>query len=133
MNLFNEICQKYSNHQTSFRYHFQHVAKTTSPPKQTHPLTHRPSRHIESILFQNQQVRCERRQCPQPLCSNPARSRDSCCPVCGDCEYDNRYFYNRQRFANPLDRCEVCTCEVCTKHYELLCACCSIFYLIPLL
>ncbi|CAI9718898.1 chordin isoform X2 [Octopus vulgaris] len=51
-------------------------------------------------------------QCKPTECSHPARMPDQCCPVCENCYYLRRIFYNNQSFTLPDgDPCKVCTCK----------------------
>ncbi|XP_072164791.1 kielin/chordin-like protein [Diadema setosum] len=61
-------------------------------------------------VCQNQRVTCEPRPCPPTQCSHPAQHHSQCCPGCTDCEYDRRYITNGQKFGNPLNHCESCSC-----------------------
>ncbi|GAB1599713.1 kielin/chordin-like protein [Argonauta hians] len=50
--------------------------------------------------------------CQPTECSHPARMPDQCCPVCDNCYYLRRLFYNNQTFTLPDgDPCKVCACK----------------------
>lgn len=55
-------------------------------------------------------VRCQPLQCLPVSCSHPVK--EGCCPVCNDCLYDGRQYYNGQRLPDRTDRCKECSCRV---------------------
>ncbi|KAK3097854.1 hypothetical protein FSP39_013843 [Pinctada imbricata] len=52
------------------------------------------------------------RQCPAVSCQHPVQGR--CCPECNDCMFERRRYRDGQRFVNPADRCQTCTCGMGT-------------------
>ena len=55
-------------------------------------------------------MRCYPKYCPKVQCSNPAI--EDCCPVCGDCMFEDRHFRNGQTFPDVKDPCSECFCRV---------------------
>ncbi|CAN9499249.1 unnamed protein product [Ophioblennius macclurei] len=58
----------------------------------------------------NGEVACSRIRCPAPECQHPTRSRESCCPTCDSCTYNDRIYRNGQTFTTPDQPCQICTC-----------------------
>ncbi|KAM9351632.1 kielin/chordin-like protein [Symphorus nematophorus] len=55
------------------------------------------------------EVVCARRRCPAVSCPHPAL--DGCaCGVCDGCNFNGRSCFNGERFPNPTDRCQLCSC-----------------------
>ncbi|XP_017571659.1 kielin/chordin-like protein [Pygocentrus nattereri] len=56
------------------------------------------------------EVRCTPKSCPQVACPNPAQ--DQCgCGVCNDCRFHGRECGNGERFPDPQDHCQHCSCQ----------------------
>ena len=53
-------------------------------------------------------------------CSHPFNPPDQCCPVCDDCEFQNRRINNGQQFRHPTDICQICECRVSWIEEKLL-------------
>nr|XP_057932502.1 kielin/chordin-like protein isoform X1 [Doryrhamphus excisus] len=55
------------------------------------------------------EVVCTSRRCPVVSCTHPAL--DVCaCGVCDGCNFDGRDCFNGERFAHPVDHCQLCSC-----------------------
>ncbi|XP_067675152.1 uncharacterized protein [Haliotis asinina] len=54
-------------------------------------------------------MRCFPKYCPPVKCSNPVTV--DCCPVCGDCMFEDRKFRNGQTFPDVEDPCSECVCR----------------------
>ncbi|XP_018581810.2 kielin/chordin-like protein [Scleropages formosus] len=63
----------------------------------------------EECVCSKGDVSCGSKRCPKATCSHPAA--DSCsCPVCDGCDFHGRDCRNGERFPDPKDKCQRCTC-----------------------
>ncbi|MBN3295301.1 KCP protein, partial [Amia calva] len=54
-------------------------------------------------------VTCGRKKCEKTTCPHPGL--DACsCPVCDGCRFNNRDCKNGERFTDPKNKCQRCTC-----------------------
>lgn len=64
--------------------------------------------------LQGGNVTCMSMGCPPLKCKNPVKPPGYCCGVCPlDCVVRGRNYSEGQTFADPRDKCNVCTCAVC--------------------
>ncbi|KAL4659485.1 kielin/chordin-like protein [Arapaima gigas] len=68
-----------------------------------------PGGPCEECICSRGDVTCGSKRCPKVTCSHPAA--DSCsCPVCDGCSFHGRDCQNGERFPDPRDKCQRCTC-----------------------
>uniref|UniRef100_A0AAR2KBW5 Uncharacterized protein n=1 Tax=Pygocentrus nattereri TaxID=42514 RepID=A0AAR2KBW5_PYGNA len=57
-------------------------------------------------------VTCSKKPCYNPGCTHPALLSGHCCPVfCNDCRFHGRECGNGERFPDPQDHCQHCSCQ----------------------
>ncbi|KAI2653376.1 Kielin/chordin-like protein [Labeo rohita] len=61
-------------------------------------------------MCRNGHVTCSKMGCHNPGCSNPTPRPDQCCPACDGCLYHGRDCGNGERFPDPTNQCQDCTC-----------------------
>ncbi|XP_074662900.1 kielin/chordin-like protein [Tubulanus polymorphus] len=56
-------------------------------------------------------VSCIEEKCPPLTCSHPVSERNTCCPSCSRCFYDEKIFENGKEFIDQRDHCLKCICK----------------------
>ncbi|XP_035381615.1 kielin/chordin-like protein isoform X1 [Electrophorus electricus] len=64
----------------------------------------------ECACTQKGEVKCSSKSCSRPTCHHPVT--DLCgCQVCDGCNFHQRQCSNGERFPDPWDHCQHCTCQ----------------------
>ncbi|KAL1257116.1 hypothetical protein QQF64_012661 [Cirrhinus molitorella] len=61
-------------------------------------------------VCRNGHVTCNKGLCQNPGCSNPHTRPNQCCPACDGCLYHGRDCGNGERFPDPNNQCQDCSC-----------------------
>ncbi|XP_072350463.1 kielin/chordin-like protein, partial [Scyliorhinus torazame] len=87
-----------------------------------------PDSPCQNCHCQNGTVRCTPTDCPPVTCPRPERKAGQCCAKCPDCVLEERVLLDGQRFPNPLNPCQECTClngQVTCEQKDCISALCS--------
>ncbi|XP_067915424.1 kielin/chordin-like protein isoform X4 [Heterodontus francisci] len=87
-----------------------------------------PDSPCQNCQCQSGTVRCAPTDCPPITCSRPERKAGQCCKKCPDCVFEERVLLDGQRFPNPINPCQECTClngQVTCEKKDCISALCS--------
>ncbi|GCC17374.1 hypothetical protein chiPu_0020545, partial [Chiloscyllium punctatum] len=69
-----------------------------------------PDNPCQNCHCQSGTVRCTPTDCLPTSCTRPERKAGQCCAKCPDCMFEGRVLLDGQRFPNPVNPCQECTC-----------------------
>ncbi|XP_048465930.1 kielin/chordin-like protein [Rhincodon typus] len=87
-----------------------------------------PDDPCQNCHCQSGTVRCAQTDCPPTTCTHPERKAGQCCAKCPDCVFEERILLDGQRFPNPVNPCQECTClngQVTCEKKDCISALCS--------
>ncbi|XP_060698749.1 kielin/chordin-like protein isoform X2 [Hemiscyllium ocellatum] len=87
-----------------------------------------PDNPCQNCHCQSGTVRCTPTDCLPTSCTRPERKAGQCCAKCPDCVFEGRVLLDGQRFPNPVNPCQECTCvngQVTCEKRDCISALCS--------
>ncbi|XP_029378341.1 kielin/chordin-like protein [Echeneis naucrates] len=80
--------------------------------------TWHPGDPCTSCTCVNGETLCSQASCLPTDCQHPTKTAGSCCAMCETCTYNHRIYDNGQRFTDPDQPCQICTCRHGTVNCE---------------
>ncbi|XP_059510514.1 kielin/chordin-like protein isoform X2 [Stegostoma tigrinum] len=87
-----------------------------------------PDNPCQNCHCQSGTVHCAQTDCPPTTCTHPERKAGQCCAKCPDCVFQEQILLDGQRFPNPVNPCQECTClngQVTCEKKDCISALCS--------